>query len=173
MKRIFLVGARACGKTTVARILAEKLGWSVVDVDEAIQSKTGKSIADMVEQEGWEAFRDVESGALAESCGAEKAVIATGGGMVLRSVNRILMRSSGLVVYLYVPASILAERLSKELIASQRPSLTGDSPVDEVEAVLAQREPLYRDAAHHIVNATHSPENVASTIVEIARNHRP
>lgn len=173
MKRIFLVGARACGKTTIARILAEKLGWQAVDVDDVVQRKVGTTIAEMVEQKGWDAFRDAESTALAEVCATERAVIATGGGMVLRAVNRMLMRSSGIVVYLSVPAPVLAERLSGNLIASQRPSLTGASPVDEVESVLAEREPLYHDAAHYVINAVDDPEGVVAAIINAVRPHLP
>lgn len=149
---IFLVGARASGKSTVGQKLAEKLGWAFVDTDALVQEKARCSVARMVEVHGWPHFRAEESLALRQAAKAY-TVVATGGGMILDEGNRLFMRQHGLVFFLHVPAQILAQRLASAPAHDQRPSLTAQGLLDEVESILTQRLPLYRIAAHHQVDA--------------------
>lgn len=149
---LFLVGPRACGKTTLARELAARLGWQAADTDRWLLEHTGASVADLVRAEGWEGFRRREAAALRAVAGA-RTVVATGGGMVLLPENRDFMRETGLVVYLEAPVAVLCERLRCAPEAEQRPSLTGRGLLDEVEAVVRERAPLYRQTAHQIVRA--------------------
>ncbi len=155
-KIIYLVGARGSGKSTIGRKVAEYLAWTFVDTDTFIQDRAGCSISTMVEKDGWEVFREAESEALrlcTEQAQEFPTVIATGGGMVLAEKNRLLMRKQGLVFFLYVPANILVQRLTHSPESSQRPSLTEQSLQEEVQSVLAERLPLYKQCAHTVVNA--------------------
>lgn len=160
MSLIFLVGPRACGKTTIGRNLAALRRVPFIDTDALLQEQAQRSIADIVAQDGWPAFRRLESDALKEAarrCGhpdAPQGVVATGGGMVLAEDNRHFLREAGSVVFLQAPATVLAERLHRHGLPSQRPSLTGGDMIQEVAAVLAERLPLYKSAAHHWVDAT-------------------
>ncbi|MDR0882187.1 MAG: shikimate kinase AroL [Candidatus Adiutrix sp.] len=167
MTAIFLVGARASGKTTVGRRLAEELGRPFVDTDLYMKEALGLTVADIVEREGWAGFRRWESEALrAVSVGTRPQVVATGGGMVLAETNRALMRERGLVFYLAAPAEALAARLAADPQAAQRPNLTGQSLIEEVAQILKEREPLYQAVAHHQIEATTDLEQVIAAIVE-------
>ncbi len=150
---VFLIGPRACGKTSVGRSLAQWLGWSFTDTDEALQQRCGRTIADITATDGWDAFRQEESRTL-RLVTAPRTVISTGGGMVLMPENCAFMRAHGQIFYLCAPVSVLAERLARNPLAAQRPSLTGKSIAEEVEDVLRQRAPLYEQCARHIVDAT-------------------
>ncbi|MDD6180797.1 MAG: shikimate kinase AroL [Desulfovibrionaceae bacterium] len=150
---VFFIGPRACGKTSVGQRLARILQRRFIDTDQALQERCGCTIADMTARHGWEYFRDEESRTL-ELCTAPDTIIATGGGMVLRAANRDFMRRHGNVFYLCAPADILAARLCRNPIATQRPSLTGKSIAEEAADILRQRAPLYEGCARHIVDAT-------------------
>ncbi|MBX4132933.1 shikimate kinase AroL [Frischella sp. Ac48] len=150
-KTIYLVGARAAGKTTMGRLLAEKLNYSFVDTDIYLFETTHRTVAEIVEKEGWEGFRKRESQVLKDVTQPCR-VIATGGGMILAEQNRQYMQKMGIVFFLSAPAKILAQRLMKDPNVAQRPSLTGLSIVDEMEKVLEERHHLYMDSASHVVN---------------------
>lgn len=160
MSLIFLVGPRACGKTTVGRQLAALRRVPFTDTDALIQEREQRSIADIVAEEGWPVFRRLESEALKEAarrCGypdAPRGVIATGGGMVLAEENRRFLRHAGETVFLQAPAATLTARLTRRALPSQRPSLTGGDTAREAAAVLAERLPLYKSSARHWVDAT-------------------
>ncbi len=163
-RTIFLVGARAAGKTTVGRHLARELAADFVDTDQYMSEVHRITVAEIVASEGWEGFRRRESAALREVTEPGR-VIATGGGMVLAELNRTFMRENGLVFYLSAPAEVLGARLAADPQAAQRPSLTGKSAVEEVAQVLAEREALYREAAHHVINAAEAFEAVIGAIL--------
>ncbi|AOM40931.1 shikimate kinase AroL [Xenorhabdus hominickii] len=160
---LFIVGARGAGKTTIGKLLAEALSYKFVDTDERIQTSSEMTIANLVEQHGWEYFRKYESQTL-KAVNQNECVIATGGGMVLLPENRQHMQQNGIVIYLQVPADILVKRLSLNPENSQRPSLTGKSITEEIEGILAEREPLYRECADFIVDASFVTEDIVSSI---------
>ena len=169
---VFLIGPRGSGKTTVGRLVADSLNLPFHDTDDMLMAAVGLSIAEIVAEGGWAAFREEESRilkrALAE--GAEAgAVIATGGGIVLAQENRECMRASGVVFYLSASAEHLHARLERNLDAQRRPSLTGDSPLLEISRILSEREPLYRQSAHHVLDAAAPCSRVASEIVDRVR----
>lgn len=165
---VFIVGARAAGKTTIGKGLAQALGCGFVDTDLHMLETTSLTVAQVVEKEGWEGFRRRESEAL-RAVTEPGMVIATGGGMVLSEANRQFMRAHGTVLYLSAPASVLAARLEAHPEASQRPTLTGRPIVEEMCEVLAAREPLYRDAAHHVLDATAAPGDVIAQALAVLR----
>ena len=176
MRRVFLVGPRACGKTTAALALAERLQAPCLDTDALIVEALGESIADFVAREGWPAFRERETEALRRAVesteeGAGFAVVATGGGMVLKEENRALMREAGLVFFLECPATELVRRLEASPLASQRPSLTGRSAVLEAAEVAARRLPLYRKAASHAFDSSRPLPELVEAMIAILRQH--
>jgi shikimate kinase len=144
---IYLIGARACGKTTLGRKLAAALKRPFVDTDRRIHMATGKTVAEIVAGGGWDAFRDAETDVLDEVALYSGQVVSCGGGIVLRPQNAEVL-ARGIVLYLQAPAEVLAERLARNPENAQRPSLTGQSIVDEVRQVLAERAGLYESLAH-------------------------
>ena len=95
-RSLFLIGPRGSGKTTVARLLAARLGWDWVDADDVLEARHGKSIRDVFAEEGEAGFRDRESAVLADLCGRRRCVVSTGGGVVVREANRALAAGVGL-----------------------------------------------------------------------------
>ncbi|MGU3413130.1 shikimate kinase AroL [Enterobacteriaceae bacterium C23F] len=161
---IFLIGARGCGKTTVGQKLAEACQFAFIDTDLILQQRAKQTIADIVAKEGWPAFRALETRTL-QSVAAPGSVIATGGGIILAPVNREFLRENGIVIYLKAPVSVLAGRLEAFPEASQRPTLTGKPISEEVREILIQRDALYRETAHHVVDAACEPDEVVAQIL--------
>jgi len=163
---IFLVGYRGSGKTVVARLLAQRLGWQWIDADALLEERHGRTIKQIFAAEGEAGFRDKETALLRELCTQQQCVIATGGGVVLRTANRELLRLSGLVIWLTADAPILWQRIQQDMsTAERRPNLAGGG-LPEVEQLLRAREPLYGEVAHLVVPATNrTPEQIADGIV--------
>ena len=152
--RVILVGPRGSGKTTVARLLAADLGWSWVDADVLLEGRAGMSIRDIFAAEGEAGFRRREADVLAEVCGLESHVIATGGGVVLRPANRELLKRSGVVVWLTGDIDTLWGRICEDgSTAARRPTLTVGGR-DEVAELVAAREPLYRECARVVIDTS-------------------
>jgi shikimate kinase len=145
---IYLIGYRGAGKTTVARLLAERLGWDWIDADDEIERRAGTTIAEMFATEGEAAFRALESEVVEELCRWRRTVVALGGGAVLSEANRTAIRLAGRVVWLKTTVETLAQRLAADdMTASRRPNLTQSGGLSEIEALLATREPIYRACA--------------------------
>ncbi len=170
-ERIFLVGYRATGKTTIGRLLADQLGWTFADCDDFIEAAAGKSVADIFATEDESAFRDREASVLRDLCKRERIVIATGGGAVLRSASHELLRTSGYVAWLTAQPETIWARLELDpTTAARRPNLTPSGGIDEVRSLIAAREPLYREIAHFVADAdAPSPEAVAAAILKAWR----
>ena len=163
-----LIGYRATGKTTLGRLLAERLGWDWIDADVEIERRAGKSIARIFAEDGEPVFRDLEARVIADLCRRDRLVLAAGGGAPLRPESRQAMRSGGNVVWLTArPETILARMSGDATTAGRRPSLTDKDPLDEILHVLARREPIYRESAHIAVDTEgRPPEALAAEIVE-------
>ncbi len=164
---IFLIGARASGKSTLASRLASFAGRSCLDMDKALETRLGGSIENYVDRNGWEAFRTEESRLLAHVARFYPAgcVVATGGGVPLSEDNRALMRARGLVVYLEADADLLEGRRRLSPFSARRPPLFSGSDLRrEIETTLLQRAPLYKEAAHIIIDASMSVEAVVLKI---------
>jgi shikimate kinase len=156
---IYLVGLMGAGKTTVGRQLARRLGRRFYDSDHEIVARTGVAIPTIFEIEGEDGFRRRESQTIAELTSTSDIVLATGGGVVLNPENRRLLRDTGWVVYLNVPPGMLYERTRHD---RNRPLLRVEDPLGKLEELHAQRDPLYREVAHLVVDGSHL---VASGIV--------
>ena len=164
--RIILVGYRGAGKTTVGPVLAARLGWPFADCDDRVEETAGTTIAEIFRTEGEAGFRDRESAALEELLREEKIVLATGGGAVLREVNRTAMKRAGFVVWLTAPAEVVYRRLTADpTTAARRPALAAGG-LDEVVQLLAAREPLYRAVADFVSDSSdRSPDELATAIL--------
>jgi len=167
MARVTLIGYRGSGKSSVATLLAERLGCGWSDADEVLERETGSSIAALIGSRGEGFFRDREAELLGRLLVEEPGVLATGGGVILRAENRSLLRRKGRpVVWLTAPAAVLRERLAADpATAARRPALTGGDVLDEVAGALAAREPLYRQTADALIDvADASPDELATSI---------
>lgn len=163
---IFLVGYRATGKSTVARLLSRKLGWDWVDADELLEQRHGRTIRQIFAEEGEAGFREKEAAVLEELCRRPRHVIATGGGVVLREANRERLRAAGKVIWLTADAATIWDRLQTDpSTGERRPALTVGGRA-EVEELLRAREPLYRACADLVVEtAERSPEEIVAHIL--------
>ncbi|QRM18485.1 AAA family ATPase [Dechloromonas sp. TW-R-39-2] len=159
-RNIYLVGLMGAGKTTVGRQLARRLGRPFYDSDHEIVERTGVPIPTIFEIEGEEGFRRREAQTIAELCEQSNMVMATGGGVVLNPENRRCLHDSGWVVYLNVPPAMLYERTKHD---RNRPLLRVPDPLARLEELHTLRDPLYRDAAHLVVEGSHL---VAAGIVQ-------
>jgi len=147
--RLFLVGPMGAGKSEVGRELSRRLGIPLLDIDKLVEEKLGISISEVFILKGEEAFRQAESEVLKEAAAGGPAVVACGGGAVLRPDNVEAMRRAGVVVYLAVSPKEAARRIG---IADGRPLLEGaDDLAGCLEEIIAEREALYRAAAHAMV----------------------
>ena len=150
---LILIGYRATGKTTLAKLLARRLGWEWIDADVEIERRAGKSIAGIFAEDGEPAFRDLEAEIIADLCRRDKLVLAAGGGAPLREENRRAMRSSGKIVWLEAQPETILERMSTDATTDgRRPKLTDQRPLDEIIELLERREPIYRELAHLVVD---------------------
>ena len=145
---IFLVGMMGAGKTTVGRQLARRLHKRFVDCDHEIEARTGVSIPTIFEIEGEDGFRRREAQTIEELTEMQGIVLATGGGVVLDPENRRRLHETGWVVYLNVPPLLLYQRTKHD---RNRPLLQVEDPLARLEALHAQRDPLYRETAHWVV----------------------
>ena len=161
MPRVTLIGYRGVGKTSVARQLADRIGCAWCDADVELERRQGRSIADIITQDGEPAFRDAEERLLIDLLADFDGVLATGGGVVLREANRTLLHERGRpVVWLQADADVIRERLAADPTTVQRrPGLTTANPLDEVATVLASREPLYRSLADLAVDTAAASVN--------------
>ncbi len=148
------------GKTTVGRQLARRLGRPFFDSDHEIVARTGVHIPTIFEIEGEEGFRRREMQTIAELSASDNIVLATGGGVVLLPENRRCLHDTGWVVYLNVPPAMLFERTRHD---RNRPLLRVDDPLAKLEELHAERDPLYREVAHLVVDGSHL---VASGVVQ-------
>ena len=146
---IVLIGYRGTGKSTVGKLLAMRLGRQFVSTDEEIIKRAKRTIPEIVAQEGWEYFRDLESEVCREFAGRDRLVIDTGGGAILRTQNVEALKKSGTLFWLTASVKTITKRIGRD---NQRPSLTGSkSFVDEIQDVLRERTPKYQAASDHVI----------------------
>ncbi|MEV5024934.1 shikimate kinase [Paenibacillus sp. LPE1-1-1.1] len=160
--KLVLIGFMGTGKSTVSKLLAEKLGWKRVDGDEEIERLENKRISDIFATDGEAGFREIETKVLdLILASGDSCVVATGGGAVLREVNRELMLSKGYVVALKANPEQIIARVKSD---NARPLLQGDAE-ERVNLLLEQRKHAY-DFAHLTIDTTNmSAEEVVATIL--------
>ncbi len=143
-KPVFLIGFMGSGKTTVGKALAKRLGCRLIDTDREVVKKSGRSIASIFKNQGETVFRNQESDAITRACRAGSAVVAVGGGGVIRKRNVSAMRSAGTVVYLQAPLKLLARRVGA---GASRPLWKN------ADSLFRTRVSLYNSAAHIRIRA--------------------
>lgn len=160
---IVLIGYRGTGKSTVAKILADRLKWPVISTDAEIVKKAGMPVPDIIRKRSWDYFRNVESQICQRAGAKDRTIIDSGGGVVLRKENVEALRRHGRVFWLTAEIPTIIERIKA---STDRPSLTGKKTyVEEVEEVLNERLPLYKAACDHIIATDgRTPEAIADEI---------
>lgn len=163
---LFLIGLRGSGKSTVGKLLAGRLGVPFHDADLVLEAASGRTIRHIIAAEGEPAFRDLEEQILRDLISRGPAVIATGGGVVLRESNRRQIRAAGKTIWLTADVDTLSARLAADpASADRRPNLSVGGRA-EIEQLSRAREPLYRDCANLIVDTSgRSPEQIAGDIL--------
>jgi shikimate kinase len=162
---VILIGARGSGKTTVAKLLAERLGWSYVDSDDEIEARAGKSIAEIFAAEGEAAFRDRESQVVADLAARDGAVVALGGGAVMRPENRQAFEQARVVWLTASPATLWGRVAGDAATAGRRPQLSPQGGITEIIATLDARREIYRRCAHLVVDTEgKTPREIADAI---------
>ncbi|MDH4301836.1 MAG: shikimate kinase [Nitrospira sp.] len=146
---IVLIGYRGTGKSSVGKILAARLDRPLLSTDAEVVRLAGQTIPAMVEQHGWEHFRDLESKVCQELAGQNGLIVDTGGGAILRSQNVEVLKQTGKLFWLTASVETIAQRIGGD---TQRPSLTGvKSFIDEIQEVLRERLPKYQTSADHAI----------------------
>ena len=163
---LVLVGYRGTGKSTVGKLLANRLGMRYVSMDDEITKQADMSIPEIVAQSGWDKFRDFESELTRELAGQDGLVIDTGGGVIERQENVGVLRTNALVFWLKASVNTITSRIQG---GTTRPALTaGKTFIEEVADVLEIREPKYKAAAHHEINTDdREPTQIADSIITI------
>ena len=151
---ICLVGMMGAGKTTVGKRLARRLGWAFVDADRELESRLGVSIPTIFDLEGEAGFRRREAEVIADLTARTETVVATGGGAVILPDNRRLLHERGHVIYLRASVADLWHRLRRD---TSRPLLRTPNPRARLEALVREREPMYQEVAHQVVETGRQP----------------
>lgn len=159
---VILIGMMGSGKTTVGRLVAQRTGRDFIDLDALIESRMSKRIVEIFSEDGEEGFRDLETEALQDVAGSTHAVIATGGGVVIKPGNRRILQGMGIVVWLDAPPDELLKRIGDD---ESRPMLHGQNPLKRMERLLVDRRGFYADASHiHLDTTELTPEEIADRV---------
>jgi shikimate kinase len=173
-RNIALIGFMGSGKTTVGRLVAERLGWTFTDTDALIVAEARADIPTIFTTEGETSFRDRETRAVTAACAENNQVIATGGGAILRPENAAALREGAFVVWLTARPDVVVARTEAE--AAGRPLLArgGTDLLTHVYKLLGERGPVYQRTAHLIVDTSdRTPDEVADEIVRKWRRTLP
>lgn len=149
MSNIILIGMRGVGKTTIGKLLAERLKRKWVDIDDEIIAREGKSVVGMVAANGWDYFREKEHEEVERLAGENDLVISTGGGVLMHYNNAELLKASGKLILLIADPATLVQRLKD---SHQRPSLTGKDVLEEIYELWEERKDEYYKAADLVVD---------------------
>ena len=168
-KKIILLGFSGGGKTTVGKLLSERTGMPDLDTDAMIVESEGRSIADIFASEGEPYFRDLETGLLERLLNDDvPAVLAIGGGMPVRPVNREYLKRLGRVFYLKARIETLARRLKGD---TDRPLLQTDDLEGRIRRMLADRENIYLEMADNIIDTDDmTAEETADRIISLVKH---
>ena len=165
MSNVYLIGMMGSGKTVTGRQLASLLHYGFVDVDEMIQEKTRRAIAEIFEKKGEAYFRREEAEAIKEAAGVGLRVVATGGGSILVSENVERMRATGKIVYLEASLEVLWQRVRAK---KDRPLLRQTDPRESLARIFKDRKALYEKAADlRVLTDDRSATAVAREIFEL------
>jgi len=168
---VFLIGPMGAGKSTIGRLLSQELALEFHDSDREIEERAGTNIPWIFDVEGEEGFRQREEAAIDELTQLDNIVLATGGGAVLREANRRHLQSRGTVVYLHTSIEQQLERTAKD---RNRPLLQTENPRAVLEALIQQRDPLYRACCDLLIKTDRRhPKGVVNDIVRFLKRQKP
>ena len=161
---IILTGLRGSGKSTIGKLIAEKLKWKFIDLDIEIEKSANSKIKEIVETQGWEYFRTLESNMVKKISKRDKLVIATGGGTIIDPSNEKLLKKNGKIIYLYVKPEICAERILND---PNRPPLTDKkSTLEEIKHLYKQRNKRYAESADLTFKRSNKAEKDAVNLLK-------
>ncbi len=167
---VALIGFMAAGKTAVARLLAQRLGKKLVELDALIEQRAGKTVARIFAEDGETAFREWEIALIKEVAAARGQVIATGGGIVLNTINVDRLRQGGVIVYLEASPTAILKRAQAS--TAVRPLLAGEDKAGIIEKMLRFRQPYYDRAADiRLDTSAMAVDAVAGRIVELLKQY--
>ncbi|MDD5070771.1 MAG: shikimate kinase [Candidatus Omnitrophica bacterium] len=164
MENVYFVGFMGSGKTTVARLLADKLGKGFLEMDSEIEKSAGMSIVEIFEGKGQDYFRDLESKLLADIAKRSDLVVSCGGGLVCRQENIDLLKKSGKLVNLSASADEIYKRVKND---NSRPLLKVADPQNEIVRLLKIRQEFYEQADITIDTDSKTPEDVLEEILKV------
>ena len=166
---IFLVGFMASGKTNVGRILSRLIGWEFVDADLELAKRTGRSIPEIFQEDGEDAFRDLERSLIKVLASDSKKVIAMGGGAFVAPDNREQLLTHGLVLCLRAEPETIHRRITEGMLdgAESRPLLAGTPPLERIKELLGERTESYAKAHHTIDTDFLTTEQVAQEALKL------
>ena len=164
--KIFLIGYRCTGKTTIGKFLAHRLNFNFFDTDLLIEQVSGLNISQIVEKFGWKKFRRLEKENLFDIKDNEDAVIATGGGIIIDPENQDFIKKNGFCVWLDADLKTILHRLNTDKKSKEtRPALTHHNIIKETDEGLNLRRPLYEKTSHIKIDTTcHTPKKIVNMI---------
>lgn len=164
MKSLYLTGFMGSGKTTIGKLLAEKLSLPVIDTDQFIEKELHKTIREIFETEGETRFREYEHQFL-KQIPTENKIVTTGGGIILKSENREWMRKNGIVIYLHCDPEEIMHRLAGD---NTRPLLDGDKQKN-ILAIFTERSKSYQDADYIVDTTGKKPTEIVLEIEQLIK----
>lgn len=162
---LVLIGMRGSGKTTVGGLLAQSLGWPVVETDKMIEDRLGLPVAGIVKKHGWRRFRAAEREIVKGLTKMDKTIISTGGGVILNKSNIRNLKKNGVLIFLTAGTRTLLKRTESD---PNRPFLTrAKNRREDIEKTLKVRKSLYQNAAHLTVfTESNPPERIVEKIIK-------
>lgn len=151
MGNIILIGFMGCGKSSIGKYMSKRRRYKLIDTDSYIEEKEGRSINEIFASDGEAYFRQLETDCIREliEMSGKKLVVAVGGGLPMRGLNRELLHELGTIVYLRTSIDTLEKRLQGD---DKRPLLQGGELRTKIENLFAQRESTYEELADIIVD---------------------
>ncbi len=167
---LVLIGFMGTGKTSVGKIISEKLGKKFIEMDEKIVEKAGKSIPEIFSQDGEIKFREIEMEVAKDLSEKENVVISGGGGIILNKLNIDYLKKSSIIILLEATAKDIYDRILIEG-KEKRPLLNKDDPMGEIKKLLIFRRPFYNAAADFKVSTFRKvPEQIADEVISVLKN---
>lgn len=163
---LYLVGFMGTGKSTVGRLVAQRLGFRLLDSDQEIEQQQGRSIAEIFAHDGEPAFRALERAFVESGHPAERAVVACGGGLVVQPGIADVLRRRGVVVCLHASLATILDRTSRH---RHRPLLNVEDPAERIRTLYAAREPVYRNAGTVILTDGRPLGEVVAHVLRVWR----
>jgi shikimate kinase len=168
VRHLACIGLMGSGKSTVGRLVAERLGWGFVDVDDLIETSTGCTVAELWEHGGEDAYRPLEQSIVVDCLGAfDRIVLATPGGVVLdRDAVRAIESEDVVAVYLRAGPDVLAERIARD--AGHPRPLVDDHPAEVMRAMFEARDTTYQELADEVIEVDDlTPDQAASAVLHL------